>query len=91
MGGTVIMDSAPGKGTTMSVTLTLPVAQTPPPRPDTNASRATIPVLPAVPFDAPLVLAVDDHPTNRPLLARQLAALGMRVKTAANGKEALAL
>jgi CheY-like chemotaxis protein len=37
------------------------------------------------------VLAVDDHPTNRQLLARQIAALGLRVQSAASGEEALAL
>jgi two-component system, sensor histidine kinase and response regulator len=32
---------------------------------------------------------VDDNPTNRLLIARQLAALGMQVQTAAHGQEAL--
>jgi CheY-like chemotaxis protein len=36
------------------------------------------------------VLAVDDHPTNRELLGRQIAALGLQVQTAADGVEALA-
>jgi CheY-like chemotaxis protein len=45
----------------------------------------------ATPGVGPLVLAVDDHPTNRELLARQIAALGLRVQTAADGREALAL
>jgi CheY-like chemotaxis protein len=35
------------------------------------------------------VLAVDDNSTNRLLIARQLAALGMQVQTAAQGQEAL--
>lgn len=39
--------------------------------------------------ESPLVLAVDDHPINRSLLARQLKLLGLRVRTAQNGKEAL--
>jgi CheY-like chemotaxis protein len=37
------------------------------------------------------VLAVDDHSTNRNLLARQIAALGLRVWTAVDGREALAM
>jgi CheY-like chemotaxis protein/HPt (histidine-containing phosphotransfer) domain-containing protein len=37
------------------------------------------------------VLAVDDHPTNRELLARQIEALGLRVQTAVDGREALAV
>ena len=39
----------------------------------------------------PLVLAVDDQPINRLLLARQIATLGLRVQTAVDGREALAL
>jgi CheY-like chemotaxis protein/HPt (histidine-containing phosphotransfer) domain-containing protein len=39
----------------------------------------------------PIVLAVDDHPTNRELLARQVEALGLLVQTAVNGSAALAL
>lgn len=37
-----------------------------------------------------LILAVDDHPINRTLLARQLEALGLPVVLAGNGVEALA-
>ena len=40
--------------------------------------------------DAPMVLAVDDHPVNRNLLARQLVLLGFRVESAENGRAALA-
>jgi CheY-like chemotaxis protein/HPt (histidine-containing phosphotransfer) domain-containing protein len=40
---------------------------------------------------APLVLAVDDHSTNRNLLARQITALGLRAQTAEDGVEALAI
>ena len=39
--------------------------------------------------ERPLVLAVDDSPTNRLLIARQLKLLGLRVETAADGVEAL--
>jgi signal transduction histidine kinase/HPt (histidine-containing phosphotransfer) domain-containing protein/FixJ family two-component response regulator len=37
----------------------------------------------------PWVLAVDDNPTNRLLIARQLAALGVQAQTASHGQEAL--
>jgi two-component system, NarL family, sensor histidine kinase EvgS len=37
------------------------------------------------------VLAVDDNPTNRLLIERQLIALGMRVQAASDGQEALAM
>jgi CheY-like chemotaxis protein/HPt (histidine-containing phosphotransfer) domain-containing protein len=43
------------------------------------------------PVEGPLVLAVDDHPSNRELLRRQLEALGLATRTAASGQEALAL
>jgi two-component system sensor histidine kinase EvgS len=42
-------------------------------------------------MQAPAVLAVDDHPVNRNLLARQLGLLGMQVVTAEDGRKALSL
>ena len=91
MGGVITVDSTPGVGTTMSVTFKLPISQ----------------VMPAeeyrmheVIFDAPanvkmtekpLILAVDDHSTNRKLLTRQLSVLDYRVQMASNGQEALDL
>lgn len=99
MGGTVAIDSAPDMGTTMSVTLTLkiandaasvslPVALAP-------AVVAVAPVLAAAPGtevgDPRLVLAVDDNPVNRMLLSRQLEKLGLSAKIAADGREALLL
>jgi len=41
--------------------------------------------------DAPLVLAVADHPINRDLLARQIELLGLRAETAENGQMALSM
>jgi signal transduction histidine kinase/ActR/RegA family two-component response regulator len=38
-----------------------------------------------------LILAVDDHPVNRDVVARQLARLGYRADTAASGEEGLAM
>ena len=92
LGGTVQVKSAPGEGTTMSVTLTLPISDAEP----SNLVIGAVPVVTPI-FVAPaqsvgpLVLAVDDHPTNRQLLARQIAALGLRVQSTASGEEALAL
>ena len=92
MGGSIQMKSAPGEGTTMSVTLTLPISAAAPAELGSEATPAVAPILTAAaPGAGPLVLAVDDHPTNRKLLARQLQALGLRVQTAAEGQEALAL
>jgi signal transduction histidine kinase/DNA-binding response OmpR family regulator len=104
MGGRIDVDSAPDLGTRMSVTLTLPATDAPPQGissyddTHTNSGR-TIQVkkLPESRAGAagaalklsPRVLAVDDFPTNRLLLARQLQSLGLRVHTSAGGKEAL--
>jgi signal transduction histidine kinase/CheY-like chemotaxis protein/HPt (histidine-containing phosphotransfer) domain-containing protein len=106
MGSDVVIESAPGMGTTMSATLTLPITQSVRPQP-----VSLVPVAPlwqaaaqlstlstdvkvgqkAAAPQGPWVLAVDDNPTNRLLIERQLIALGMRVRTAADGQEALAL
>ena len=96
MGGAIVVESTPGEGTTMSVTLALPIV---------DAASAEVASEAAAPLtsgsaaqtaltasgEGALVLAVDDHPINRKLLARQLAALGLRAQTAADGQEALAL
>jgi signal transduction histidine kinase/DNA-binding NarL/FixJ family response regulator len=97
MGGTITMDSERGRGTTMSLSLTLAICEAAPV--DDHSSykmHATGTVLPsqitqAVTTDAPLVLAVDDHPVNRYLLVNQLTSLGLRVGSASSGEEALAL
>jgi signal transduction histidine kinase/DNA-binding response OmpR family regulator len=88
MAGTVDVESTHGEGTTMSVTLTLPISAF---APAEHGRKAAAPPPTPASGDSPLVLAVDDHPTNRALLARQLAALGLRVTTATDGQEALAL
>ena len=92
MGSTIEVKSALGEGATMSVTLTLPISAIAPAELESRATKAVSPILVASTPDAgPLVLAVDDHSTNRTLLARQIAALGLRVQTAADGREALAI
>jgi CheY-like chemotaxis protein len=101
-----VVDSMPGIGTTMSVTLELAVTDAQPiqqhapnsvqplwPQTDQHGAAAPAPpsALVANPDGptGPWVLAVDDNSTNRLLIARQLAALGMQVQTAAQGQEAL--
>jgi signal transduction histidine kinase/DNA-binding response OmpR family regulator len=107
MGSDIVIDSTPGIGTTMSVTLELAVTDAQPIQRLEPASiqplwqQAGQPIAEVVPAPpsalvaspdgatGPWVLAVDDNPTNRLLIARQLAALGMQVQTAAHGQEAL--
>ena len=93
MNGTIKLESELGVGTTLTVTLTLPVTSAIPKQWEARRSER-FPITagkPVLPDDAPLVLAVDDHPTNRLLLERQLALLGMRAQVASDGQEALAM
>ena len=100
MGGTVEMVSEPGKGTTMILTLSLPIADpkdlaTIDPQamrdlPSTSTRmRRLAPSIAQAETEATLVLLVDDHPTNRALLARQVHALGYAAESTENGLEAL--
>jgi PAS domain S-box-containing protein len=92
MGGSVEVKSALGEGTTMSLTLSLLVSDVAPAVLRDTKMPAVPPLLVATSSgESPMVLAVDDHSTNRTLLARQIAALGLRVQTAVDGLEALAM
>ena len=88
MGGEIAVESRLAEGSAFSATLTFPFAE---------ASEAAAPAHPvAAEAVAGLdsgglpVLAVDDHPVNRTLLARQLGLLGLPVELAENGNQALA-
>jgi signal transduction histidine kinase/DNA-binding response OmpR family regulator len=105
MGSNIAVESTPGVGTTISLTLTLPVTQAifvvdaQEPDSDFAGWQLTKPPLAtanAAPQPATLtavsrVLAVDDNATNRMLIARQLKMLGMQVQTAEGGEQALAM
>lgn len=96
MDGAIDVESAPGEGTTMSVTLTLPISNTAPAEDASSAALSLLSIAKArtalaTPGYGARVLAVDDHPINRNLLVRQLATLGLRAQTAADGREALAM
>ena len=100
MDGTVEMQSEVGKGTTMILNLALPIgdpalvrstgggAGQSPTQVALKGRRVAPPVAEAE-TEGTLVLVVDDHPTNRSLLERQLRALGYAAESAENGVEAL--
>jgi len=96
MGGQIELVSAPGMGSTFSITLDLPVtATTPTQAPATPSATEAVPIQSrgksVVKADAPTVLVVDDHPVNRKLLVIQLGLLGLRGEPAENGEAALAM
>ncbi|MDO8958993.1 MAG: ATP-binding protein, partial [Rhodocyclaceae bacterium] len=85
MGGTIGVESTPAQGSRFFVTVTLPVAQVeaaPVPGPSEALRQLDAGGRP--------VLVADDHPTNRALIARQMALLGLPVELAENGNQALA-
>ncbi len=102
MGGTVEMVSELGIGTTMTLTLSLSIAD---PKELANldsergherlfnmtSSRRQAPSIEDAVREGTLVMIVDDHPTNRTLLLRQVHTLGYAAESAENGVEAMAL
>lgn len=101
MGGSITMVSAPGAGTTMTLDLSLPIADPallPEDNPDVPDSfsasletRRTAPDVAQAEAEGTLILLADDHPTNRSLLMRQVNLLGYAAESARNGVEALSL
>ncbi|GAA4339135.1 hypothetical protein GCM10023165_18230 [Variovorax defluvii] len=99
MGGSIRMESEPGKGTTITLELPLPIAEAVPapgadgarPLPSSSSSaRRMAPDTAQAEAEGTLVLLVDDHPVNRMLLLRQVRALGYAAETADDGVQALA-
>ena len=97
MGGEVTMESEPGQGTSMRLRVPLQVApedevDSEPLDAIAQAGVALVPRrLPSVAeAERSLVLLVDDHPTNRMVIARQLALAGYASEAAEDGAQGLA-
>jgi two-component system, NarL family, sensor histidine kinase EvgS len=102
MGGEIHLTSEEGKGTRVVFEVAFPLAAPTDSMPATemNASREqerivgarrTAPGEAAAEAEGRLVLVVDDHPTNRLVLSRQVAALGYGLAAAEDGVKALHL
>ncbi len=100
MGGSIEMQSEIGVGTTMILTLLLPIAdpkdlaKTDPLSSQdelitTTSTRRMAPSVAQAEAEGTLVLLVDDHPINRALLVGQVNTLGYAAESAENGLEAL--
>ncbi|MEO8670388.1 MAG: ATP-binding protein [Tahibacter sp.] len=96
MGGELGLRSQLGEGTTVSLVVQLPLARREAVRDERIGGPAELPSR-AVPDrltaerERSLVLLVDDHPTNRDVVTRQLARAGYACETANDGVDALAL
>ncbi|MGE4072113.1 MAG: ATP-binding protein [Lysobacterales bacterium] len=92
MQGKLSIDSVVDRGTTMSLTLDLAVAETPAdsPPPPANPSPTT-PYANVLAQGRGHLLIADDNPVNLELLSLQVAALGFSADKATDGMEALRL
>jgi PAS domain S-box-containing protein len=97
MGGEVTMESTPGAGTTMRLLFRLPrgnpadieaSVDAASPSPEPFQPRA-LPDARKAEAERSLILLVDDHPTNRLVVARQLALAGYASESAEDGLDGL--
>ncbi|MGH9223590.1 MAG: ATP-binding protein [Acidimicrobiales bacterium] len=94
MGGQVTMDSAPGRGTTLY--LTVPLATADPERVEAYGAAPQLLTRPkpsreVAQREQSIVLLAEDHPINRRVLVHQLGIIGFHVDTAEDGRKALEL
>ncbi|MFJ9821110.1 response regulator [Streptomyces sp. NPDC101151] len=82
MGGTIWADSATGHGSAFHFTIAARAAASPPPRPQPAEALSAL--------RGKRLLAVDDNPTNRMILAHQADAWGMQVGACGSPEQALA-
>ncbi|MEO5626346.1 MAG: ATP-binding protein [Dokdonella sp.] len=90
MGGEITLESAIGSGTTFSLIVRLPLAdpallERKMPLANLVAPR-TAPKVADAAREGSLILLVDDHPTNRAVITRQLNQLGYACETATDGE-----
>ncbi|WP_256645911.1 ATP-binding protein [Thermomonas paludicola] len=96
MGGSIEMDSTPGKGTSMRLQVTLQRApenalpdRLSPGKQMPGFVPRRLPSVADAERERSLVLLVDDHATNRQVIQRQLALAGYASETAEDGMEGL--
>jgi PAS domain S-box-containing protein len=86
MGGDISIRSALGQGSTFAFTLPIRLAQSVDTAPPSSQGQV-IGLAPHQPTYR--ILVVDDHPENRKLLIKLLTRIGLEVREAANGQEAV--
>ena len=95
MGGQITMESTPGSGTTLRLELVLPRGNQDELEPEALPGPAQgflarpLPSVEQALAERSLVLVVDDHPTNRLVVARQLALAGYASESAEDGRKGL--
>lgn len=96
MGGEVVMESTPGAGTTLKLNIKLPRGQVEDLEPEPSSqppmlqfAPRPLPSIAQAEAERSLILIVDDHPTNRLVIARQLALAGYASESADDGEQGL--